>query len=368
MSQQGTRRIILQSLSTAALLGSTLPALAQSVTIYGILDTGAERVTNVGASKSSLSRMPSLTGSLPSRLGFRGSEDLGDGFKANFVLEQGIAPDQGTLNQGGRAFGRQAYVGLSGGWGALTFGRQYTMTYIALLGASTIGPNIYSSAGLDSYLPNARVDNSIGYSGSFSGFTVGATYSLGRDAVAPAPAGGCAGESSTDSKACRDYSAMLKYDSADWGTALSYERLYGGAGAGSPLPSSSQTDTRTMLNGYVRLAGSKVGGGVIRRKNEGSATPDSNLLYLGVSYPTGLWLLDAEYSRLDVKDSPSDSSMLALRAMYNFSKRTAAYLTAGHISNKGSAALSVSAGSVAGAAPLPGVGQTGVMLGLRHIF
>ncbi|WP_039051266.1 porin, partial [Comamonas thiooxydans] len=59
--------------SAIALLGAGGLAHAQSsVQIYGIMDTAVETMNNVGATKSSLTRMPNLTGSVPSRLGFRG--------------------------------------------------------------------------------------------------------------------------------------------------------------------------------------------------------------------------------------------------------------------------------------------------------
>jgi predicted porin len=75
-----------------ALAGAALAigasAHAQStVTIYGIADTGIERLTNVNAQGHSLVRMPNLTGLVPSRLGFRGNEDLGGGLNAFFNLE-----------------------------------------------------------------------------------------------------------------------------------------------------------------------------------------------------------------------------------------------------------------------------------------
>ncbi|MPS96332.1 porin, partial [Comamonas sp.] len=85
-----------------ALLGVGGFAHAQSsVQIYGILDTAVETMNHVGASSSTLTRMPNLSGSVPSRLGFRGREDLGGGLSASFTLEMGIAPDSGALNQGG---------------------------------------------------------------------------------------------------------------------------------------------------------------------------------------------------------------------------------------------------------------------------
>ena len=127
------------------LLAGACPwACAQSslVTIYGIIDAAVERVSNVGPAAASISRMPGLTGTFPSRLGFRGTEDLGDGLRAVFVLEQGFSPDTGTLNQGGRMFGRQAFVGLSDSWGTISFGRQYTMLYMWVLDADILGPNL----------------------------------------------------------------------------------------------------------------------------------------------------------------------------------------------------------------------------------
>jgi predicted porin len=69
-----------------------------SVQVYGVLDTAVEYINHVGADRSGLTRMPSLTGSMPSRLGFRGREELGGGLSAGFTLEMGIAPDSGGFN------------------------------------------------------------------------------------------------------------------------------------------------------------------------------------------------------------------------------------------------------------------------------
>ena len=90
------------------------------VTMYGNLDIPVEYLTNAPA--GSLLRLPGLTGSVPSRLGFRGTEDLGGGLRAVFTMEMGISADNGSLNQGGRAFGRQALVGVGGPWGTVSLG------------------------------------------------------------------------------------------------------------------------------------------------------------------------------------------------------------------------------------------------------
>jgi GBP family porin len=162
-------------------------AFAQSsVTIYGMLDmsvgmseTGSG-VTLPGGSIAGppnvrLKRMDSGTG-YGSRLGFRGIEDLGGGLRANFLLEMGIGADTGTLNQGGLAFGRQAFVGIDGPNWSLTAGRQYTpmniaiVTSEALLGGywgnvvnQAVGTyeSIGSTSGNGSYQIAGRADNSV---------------------------------------------------------------------------------------------------------------------------------------------------------------------------------------------------------------
>ena len=354
-----------------AIAATAVHAQSSGVTVYGLIDSGVEHVTNVGAAGGSLTRMPTNTGSLPSRIGFRGAEDLGGGMKAVFTLENGFAPDSGGSGQGGRLFGRQAFVGLSGSWGTVSLGRQYTMLFWSLFDSDILGPNVYSTSSLDSYIPNAHADNAIGYRGSFGGLTVGATYSLGRDAVnaGPSPAGtNCAGESAADGKACREWSAMVKYDTAGWGVAAAHDRLNGGPGAFGGLTSSSLSDSRTTLNGYIKFGQAKVGGGVIRRDNEGSATPKSNLYYIGGAYAfTPAFTLDAELMKLDMKNSANQATLFALRGLYSFSKRTVGYVTAGHISNDGTLNLSVSAGA-AGSNPAAGASQTGLMVGVRHAF
>ncbi|MBP6901561.1 MAG: porin [Burkholderiaceae bacterium] len=346
-------------------------ASAQNVSIYGVLDLALEHVTNVGASSAGNSRMPGLTGSVPSRLGFRGTEDLGGGLRAQFTLEQGIGADTGSLNQGARAFGRQAHVGLSGPWGAVSLGRQYSMLFWSQTEADILGPNAHGSGSMDSYLPNARVDNSIAYRGTFGAWGVGATYSRGRDAVnaGPSPSGtNCAGENSADSKACNQWSAMLCYDTAQWGASAAIDEIRGGAGAFAGLTSSAMTDRRSTVTGWTRVSGVKLGAGWIGRRNGASAsTPKSELWYAGASLPMGQWVFDGQVFKLDYKNSANAATLAVLRSTYQLSKRTAVYASAGHIDNSGTLALSVS-NAQAGTGPAAGEGQSGVAVGLRHSF
>lgn len=344
-------------------------AMAQSsVTVYGIVDSGLVYTTNVNAAGDSMTKMPSLTSSFPSRLGFRGVEDLGNGLQAVFVLENGFGLDTGSIGQGGRLFGRQANVGLKGSFGTITLGRQNNMTYIAPQKADVLGPNLFAIGSIDGYLPNSRSDNAIGYLGVFSGVTVGATYSTGRDASA---AGGpaatnCAGEVAGNSKACRQVTGMLAYDSKPFGVSASYDVMYGNTGAAGGLTSSSNTDKRTTLNGYAMLGATKIGAGVVDRKLRAATGPlDSDLYYLGVSHPlTPAVVLDAQVAHRDTKGSDSDVTLLAARVTYNFSRRTAVYTAIGQMKNKGTSAVALDAGGTVGA----GKTQNGLMGGLRHMF
>lgn len=365
--------------SAALIAAGTSCANAQSsnssVTLYGVIDTAVEHISNVSGG-SSLTRMASVAGGyVPSRWGIRGREDLGEGNAAVFLLESGFAPDTGSLQQGGRLFGRQAYVGLSSpAWGTLTFGRHWTMIFQSLLESDVMGPALMSMGNLDYYLANARADNSLSWIGQYGALTAGATYSFGRDTynIPGNPAAtGCAGELPGDSQACREASVMLKYSTPQWGLAFAADQLRGGPGAQLGLDSSAKKDTRMTLNGFYSWGAVKLGGGLITRRNDGSAVESrSNLYFAGVSYPlTAQFIVDAQLGYLKFNNSPTNDKALmsVVRASYHFSKRTTVYAMLGRTANSGTLAIPVSGGA-AGGGPLPGQAQTGVAMGIRHAF
>lgn len=127
-----------------AAVGLTAAASAQAqtnVTLYGLVDVSVRHASHVTAKGDSLNTMGDALFA-PSRLGVRGSEDLGGGYKGIFLLEQGIEPSSGTLQQvtssanygqgsatSGRAWGREAWVGLATPYGNVTLGRQYTLAH-----------------------------------------------------------------------------------------------------------------------------------------------------------------------------------------------------------------------------------------------
>ena len=94
-----------------------------SVILYGVIDEGLMFNSNAGGHRLYNMASGVIQGN---RFGLSGTEDLGGGLKARFVLENGFDPSTGRLNQGGLMFGRQAYVGLSSQQlGTVTLGRQY---------------------------------------------------------------------------------------------------------------------------------------------------------------------------------------------------------------------------------------------------
>jgi predicted porin len=366
------------TLTVLSALAAASAAHAQSVSLYGVIDTGIETVSNTAAG-GTLTRMPSNTGIFASRWGMRGTEDLGGGLKAVFTLESGFSPDTGASGQGGRLFGRQALVGLSGDWGAVTLGRQYSMLFWSMLDADIVGPSVFGLGSLDSYIPNARHDNTIVYRGKFNALSVGASYSLGRDTVnaGPSPVGtNCAGENGADDQACRAWSLLAKYDTPTWGAAAAYDLQHGRTLTSATdavfggLNSSAKTDARLSLNGYVKLGDAKLAAGVIRRDNDGSTTrPKSDLWFVGASYAiTPAWTVDGTVARLAYKNANNaNSTLVAMRALYKLSKRTTVYGQLGHISNQSAVAVSVSGGAT-GSNPLAGGSQTGTMFGINHSF
>ncbi len=114
-----------KTFATLALLSAGTAFAQSNVTVYGLVDASIANEKNGGTLAATRLDSGSQSGS---RLGFKGTEDLGNGLKANFVLEAGFNLDDGTSAQGA-LFGRQAYVGLSGDFGAFNLGRQKAPMY-----------------------------------------------------------------------------------------------------------------------------------------------------------------------------------------------------------------------------------------------
>ena len=211
------KRTLLVAASLALVAAGT--AHAQSaVTLYGIIDIGIGG-TNQSYRHSSLGMINGMQSG--SRWGLRGSEDLGNGLQANFQLESGFDPATGQRQQGGRQFGRAAWLGLSGGFGEIRFGRLPTVGSDIFIFVDPFGAG-YSMAGMQSSFNGAstnRADNTVYYvSPSFSGLTGYASYTFNRN-------GGSAPTDDSDQL----LSAVLKYDRGPFALAVTYEGAYLGS-------------------------------------------------------------------------------------------------------------------------------------------
>jgi general bacterial porin, GBP family len=351
-----------KSLLALAVLGAFAgSAMAQSsVTLYGVADV------NISSAKGGTSRLTSMgSGGLQgSRVGFRGTEDLGGGLKANFVLENGYNIDTGTFAQigtntntgpaaGTRLFGRAAWVGLSGGFGEVRLGRQLTAIGALTdeLGPlSTKGADLYAVAGSSG---NAlyRTDNAIQYlSPNIAGFTVNAQYSLQVEGAEQAKPNEKSGE--------------------HWNLAAQFKTgpIHLGLGYIEVADRLLATPGDQKLKGLLGFAGVTFGGFTVRAsydKTDIGAAKDKVLYGLSLQAPLGPVDLGVGVAKAkDVTGAAgvSDDATLAnVQAVYNMSKRTALYAFYTRVSNGQFAALGFNG-------PVADKNSDLFQLGLRHRF
>jgi predicted porin len=157
-----------------------------SVTLYGIITVGVTVVNNAGGS----SNYSVVGGALqPSRFGFKIREDIGAGSAVIAVLENGYDNANGALGQGGRLFGRQAWVGLTNpDWGTLTLGRQYDAfwDYFTTMATSVGYVGLADHPGdADNLIGTWRYSNSVKYvTPTYRGFNAEGLYAFSDDAGA----------------------------------------------------------------------------------------------------------------------------------------------------------------------------------------
>ncbi|WP_321872009.1 porin [Paraburkholderia tropica] len=183
-----------------ALMIPSACALAQSsIEIYGITDAGINYLSNaqsstIGGKPVGVARWAFYDGSVGgqqgSRLGVRGSEDLGGGYKALVRLENGFSLQNGAAGQGGAIFGREAWTGIQAPYGQITLGRQYSaiVQFAApILAAQQWAGYMSAHPGdLDDASKTWRINNSLKYTSLvISGWQFGGV--VGREVSSGAP-------------------------------------------------------------------------------------------------------------------------------------------------------------------------------------
>lgn len=391
-------------------------AFAQSsVTLFGVVDTGISYYKGQG---NGYIWAMSNSGLNSSRLGVRGTEDLGGGLKANFWFEAAVNTDngtgtlsstnnqltggpattttnyavgvqqpngvvcapvapattctytgtvagatQGTVNTNGTqglTFNRRMFVGLSGGFGELRLGRDYTPLFWQITNNDPFGTNgvgdtktygLTGLAGAGFVQTLVRTSNAIEY---FTPPGIGGVYFHGMYAF---------GENASN--------VANSHDGNTYGGRLGW--------AGGPIDISAAYNKVTLLSAATQ--GSFEGAAIsatltfgnfkpmlqyVRNRIDLVGTdPESDNWMVGFVWTIGATDLRASYNKYNVKNSSNDGQQFAIGPVYNLSRRTAVYLTYALMDNQGSGTAFVT-----GARPTTQAGgsTTGVDMGIRHSF
>jgi predicted porin len=336
-------------LALAVLTAISGAASAQSsVTLYGKVDLGLVYDAG-GAAGKSIRVSSGVTGG--SRIGFKGVEDLGGGLKASFQLETGFCADSaaGAPNfcTGSNNFmGRQAYGALSGNFGSLSAGRQYSLGFVNL---STIDPfgtgfagqinNIFDASGI-------RLNNSVTYTTPvMGGFSIAGEFALG--------------EHQGDWTAGRETGAAVTYATGP---------IYAGATFYSVNDALGVTaDKVWQAGGTYDFGVVKIHGMVQGTKSADDITtakPHDRLnLMGGVTVPLAGGSVMFDYVHTNDKElANQDAQQWGTGYLYPLSKRTSMYVAYAWINNRNGAPFTV------GNATETGTGNKAFNLGVVHNF
>ncbi|MDQ0015975.1 putative porin [Variovorax boronicumulans] len=415
----------------AALAVAGVASAQSSVTLFGVVDASISGYSstsrdlngatflnpfyvNKGSVKAS-SRQLANSAYNSSRLGFRGTEDLGGGLAASFWLEAPIKNDDGS--EGVATFARRSTVSLSGGFGEIRLGRDYTATFwndtvFDPFGTNGVGTNLISTAnsGFGTFngfsnkaftdqFPNValatnvggsnyvRTSNSIGYflPPNLGGFYGQLQYSFSeKTKYSPGTATPAA---DNNSRTGRYVGGRFGYANGPLDVALAYAS----STVGDQFYAGTTTKVNTLnLGASYDFGPVKLFGEVSRAKNKidyeiqpfAGGRPDIDLTgyLLGVTVPVGAGLIRASYSSVKYDENlvaatpwevlPADkkANKLAIGYVHNLSKRTALYATVARVSNKNGAALTVGGPAFVTSGGFTPKTSTGYDFGLRHAF
>ena len=328
---------------TAMLASLSSVAFAQSsVSIYGIVDAGINSVDN------GVNRTTGIDSGLQSvsRLGFRGTESLGNGLSASFALETGINADTGGFGQSNTAFGRQAWVGLnSDTLGSAKLGLQYTPLRNAVDAVDPfnigLAGNALKTLGNGAY--QEGIKNAVTYTTpNFNGLSGQVAYGFGE----------VAGSTSSNSTV----GLGVNYDLGNVSIRAAYNDLNG--------VSNSPDTSDLFIGGTYNFGFVKAHAAFADRKVDTNAVVAGSVktrnYLLGASVPFGPHTVMASYIRSDVRNvANADSNQYAIGYSYAMSKRTNLYSSYGRYTNDNGVALNVVA---------PGATGSQFNAGVRHVF
>lgn len=336
-----------KTIFTIAILAAFATAAhAQSnVTLYGVADSYVD-FSNNGQSSASRVQSGGVSGS---RLGFKGTEDLGGGMKALFVLENGFNIDDGSAGQGGLLFGRQASVGLSGNFGNVSLGRQYSPLFWTLVTYS-LGGGIGWGNAVTNFMDSSvnRVSNSVTYeSNNLSGFKIRAMYALGESST---PGQSTVGNIS---------GANVQYNLDKLSASISYL---------TRNTSVSNKDEWTSL-GTLYDFGVATAAFLYQRRRDDANLTQNDYFEIGATIPLAGSSLLIDYGKFNNKLlTNADASVLSIRYDYYLSKRTTLYAGISKMRNEANAHFGIGGSTGLPLAVANGNDPRSLIAGMRLVF
>ena len=421
------KRVLVPSLIAVA-CGTALAQSGSSVTLYGIVDAGIQRVTGYSGGTDTKLVSGIMDGS---RFGLRGNEDIGGGYRALFVLENRTELNNGTLGnrppsgaqlpdrlananllvpalcpvqpcaiqaavsqvnaslasgglgvniRNGGFWDRQAFVGLVTPFGGFLAGRQYTPAYEITATFDTLQTQSSLAAGQVASFPSSteiRIDNALQYRIQQGGLTASAMYGYG----------GVTGNNT----ASRFMGAMAMYRAGGFAVACGYNTRNNelgqkslrstvlgasaaiGPGTLSGLYATFKDDNPSGLSGIAATLTPAVGAAaaaVVQGAYINALRLDGKLTHIGyrlTSGPNTVYVAFNQYN--DARPANADTSSYGVAYSYALSKRTDINAVATHFNNKNLAqAAPGQAGFLGGFTSAAGVDSNSLALGVRHRF
>ena len=356
---------------------------AQNITLFGQVDT-ALVISSTGA--HGVGRINSVSSGVlgPSRWGFRGTEDLGNGLKANFLLEAGFDADTGAAKTyfgnpatatasaangtGVTGFNRRSTVGLEGSFGTFSIGRDYTPVYFTGLQTDPLGFTLFGNVQAISSPAGGserwgRVSNALFYTTpTFNGFKGRVAYSLGSES-----GGGPTGSLPKDSNVFIGVGG--DYVNGGLVISASYQELSYPKVAGATPVFTGDLDKRkdAMLGAKYSFGTYSVAGGLWKVDRP----QDASNVWFGGSSTYGPFKLMAIVQHLrqdNFTGSQRKSTTFGIGGLYELSKRTTLYGTYGQVSNNATGSLALFSADTAVAAGAPGARVSASAIGIRHTF
>ena len=301
-------RTLVRPVLLAVLLAAAAGAHAQSsVAVYGLIDLSVGRFQAPGGAADKAVEAGKMT---TSYLGFRGSEDLGGGLRANFAIEHFMRPDTGAagrFNADG-FWTRSAFVGLSGGFGAVTLGRTTTSLFVQTLMFNAFGDAFGFSPSIRHYFSSGTTTGDTGWSDAVRYVSPrfgGASFTL--HAAEPGNDGGK-----------RNYGASAGWSGGAAAVGLAWQKVQRG---------SAVNDTTTwQLAGSYELKMAKLFA-QYGQVDDDTANNSFKITGLGAAVPLGRGKLLFQTGRVD-SEKTADRTTTSFGYDHELSKRTDVYAVA----------------------------------------